>query len=60
MDPPRAAEEEAAPAEGERPKQEPSSRICVKNMPKHVDEKRLREHFSQKGEVTDAKVMRTG
>lgn len=37
----------------------PSSRICVKNIPKHIDDTRLKEHFSQKGEVTDAKVMRT-
>lgn len=36
-----------------------SSRICVKNIPKHVDETRLREHFSLKGRVTDAKIMRT-
>ena len=42
-----------------RPPLEPSSRICVKNLPKHADENRLKEHFSQKGEVTDVKVMRT-
>lgn len=35
------------------------SRICVKNLPKYVAEDRLREVFSQKGEVTDAKLMRT-
>lgn len=35
------------------------SRICVKNLPKYVAEDRLREHFSQKGEITDAKLMRT-
>ncbi|GAB4829474.1 hypothetical protein Ancab_019147 [Ancistrocladus abbreviatus] len=35
------------------------SRICVKNLPKYVTEDRLREFFSQKGEVTDAKLMRT-
>ncbi|XP_071920921.1 uncharacterized protein [Coffea arabica] len=35
------------------------SRICVKNLPKYVGEDRLREFFSQKGEVTDAKLMRT-
>ncbi|KAG5562409.1 hypothetical protein RHGRI_005218 [Rhododendron griersonianum] len=35
------------------------SRLCVKNLPKNVNEKRLREFFSQKGEVTDAKIMRT-
>jgi hypothetical protein len=36
-----------------------SSRLCVKNLPKGADEKRLREVFSRKGEVTDAKVIRT-
>lgn len=37
----------------------PTSRLCVKNLPKYVDDRRLREHFAAKGEVTDAKVMRT-
>uniref|UniRef100_A0A0D3G078 RRM domain-containing protein n=1 Tax=Oryza barthii TaxID=65489 RepID=A0A0D3G078_9ORYZ len=36
-----------------------SSRLCVKNLPKGADEGRLREVFSRKGEVTDAKVIRT-
>lgn len=36
-----------------------SSRICVKNLPKYVTENRLRMHFAQKGEVTDAKIMKT-
>lgn len=36
-----------------------TSRICVKNLPKYVDDRRLREHFEAKGEVTDAKIMRT-
>ncbi|KAG8385072.1 hypothetical protein BUALT_Bualt03G0003500 [Buddleja alternifolia] len=35
------------------------SRICVKNLPKYATEDRLREFFSQKGEVTDSKLMRT-
>ncbi|XP_031480603.1 uncharacterized protein LOC116250805 [Nymphaea colorata] len=35
------------------------SRICVKNLPKHATEDRLRDFFSEKGEVTDAKIMRT-
>ncbi|XP_030512934.1 multiple RNA-binding domain-containing protein 1 isoform X1 [Rhodamnia argentea] len=35
------------------------SRICVKNLPKHVAEDRLRELFSQKGEIKDVKLMRT-
>ena len=39
----------------------PVSRLCVKNLPKHCDEKRLRQHFAQsgEGEVTDVRVMRT-
>ncbi|KAL6058709.1 Multiple RNA-binding domain-containing protein 1 [Balamuthia mandrillaris] len=36
-----------------------STRICVKNLPKHVKEDRLKEHFSQKGEITDVKILRT-
>ncbi|UPR01955.1 multiple RNA-binding domain-containing protein [Chloropicon primus] len=36
-----------------------SSRIIVKNLPKHYTTEKLREHFSSKGQVTDAKVMRT-
>jgi hypothetical protein len=36
-----------------------SSRLCIKNIPKYADEKRLRDHFSAKGEVTDVKVMKT-
>lgn len=39
--------------------QEPSSRLCIKNLPKYVTEARLREHFSAKGEVTDVKVLKT-
>ena len=39
---------------------EPTSRLCVKNLPAYVDENRLREHFGEKGEVTDAKVVRAG
>lgn len=35
------------------------SRICVKNLPRYLAEDRLREHFSQAGEVTDAKIIRT-
>ncbi|KAK1304495.1 Polyadenylate-binding protein RBP47C' [Acorus calamus] len=35
------------------------SRLCVKNLPKYVAEDRLRDFFSQKGEVTDVKLIRT-
>ena len=38
----------------------PSSRLCVKNIPKHLTLERLREHFAERGEVTDAKIMKTG
>ncbi|CAM9809374.1 unnamed protein product, partial [Choristocarpus tenellus] len=36
-----------------------TTRIIVKNIPKHVDERRIREHFGEKGQVTDAKIVRT-
>ena len=35
------------------------SRIIVKNLPKHCTTEQLRDQFSAKGVVTDAKVMRT-
>jgi multiple RNA-binding domain-containing protein 1 len=31
----------------------------VKNIPKHMKEDRLRQHFGQRGEVTDVKIMKT-
>lgn len=37
----------------------PTSRLCIKNLPKQVTDARLKEHFSAKGEVTDVKVLRT-
>ena len=37
-----------------------TSRLIVKNIPKHITEERLREHFSTKGFVTDAKIMKKG
>lgn len=37
----------------------PTSRLCVKNIPKHMKEDRLRQHFGQRGEVTDVKIMKT-
>ena len=36
-----------------------SSRIYVTGLPTYLDEKRLRDIFSERGEVTDAKIMRT-
>ncbi|KAJ2379781.1 Multiple RNA-binding domain-containing protein 1, partial [Coemansia sp. RSA 2603] len=36
-----------------------SSRIIVKNLPKHISDERFREHFSSKGEVTDSKLIYT-
>eukprot|EP00418_Pyrodinium_bahamense_P014996 CAMPEP_0179102776 /NCGR_PEP_ID=MMETSP0796-20121207/47586_1 /TAXON_ID=73915 /ORGANISM="Pyrodinium bahamense, Strain pbaha01" /LENGTH=95 /DNA_ID=CAMNT_0020800661 /DNA_START=51 /DNA_END=334 /DNA_ORIENTATION=- len=36
-----------------------TSRIIVKNLPKHVTEERLKEHFAAHGEVTDCKLKRT-
>ena len=38
----------------------PSSRLCVKNIPKHLKDDRLREHFAARGEVTDVKILKTG
>lgn len=49
------AEEDAAPLHG----LPPCSRLCVKNLPKYVTEKRLRDHFAVKGEVTDVKILKT-
>ncbi|CCE72830.1 Piso0_000426 [Millerozyma farinosa CBS 7064] len=34
------------------------SRIIVKGLPKYLTEERLRQHFSQRGDVTDVKIMR--
>ncbi|KAI9475032.1 Multiple RNA-binding domain-containing protein 1 [Coemansia sp. RSA 989] len=36
-----------------------SSRIIVKNLPKHIDERRFRNHFGLKGEITDVKLIYT-
>ncbi|XP_063705802.1 probable RNA-binding protein 19 [Culicoides brevitarsis] len=35
------------------------SRIIVKNLPKRIDEQKLREHFNQKGNVTDIQLKYT-
>jgi hypothetical protein len=39
--------------------EEPTSRLCVKNLPKHLTEKRLKDHFATKGAVTDVKILKT-
>jgi hypothetical protein len=36
-----------------------ASRLCIKNIPKYLNEARLKEHFGSKGEVTDVKILRT-
>ena len=36
-----------------------SSRLCIKNLPKHYTEVRFREHFSTIGEVTDCVIKNT-
>ncbi|KAI8999531.1 hypothetical protein BC832DRAFT_564521 [Gaertneriomyces semiglobifer] len=36
------------------------SRLIVKNLPKHYTLERFKEHFGQKGEVTDAKLVKNG
>jgi len=36
-----------------------SSRLCIKNLPKHYTEIRFREHFSPLGEVTDCVIKNT-
>eukprot|EP00742_Colponemidia_sp_Colp-10_P008001 GILJ01008633.1.p1 GENE.GILJ01008633.1~~GILJ01008633.1.p1 ORF type:complete len:934 (+),score=229.04 GILJ01008633.1:199-3000(+) len=35
------------------------SRLIIKNIPKHLTEQRLREHFESKGQVTDVKIVKT-
>lgn len=37
--------------------QEPSTRLIVKNVPKHVDEKRLRKHFAERGQVSCSRLQ---
>lgn len=51
--------EDGEPAAAASPRVIPDefSRICVKNIPVHLTEKRLMEHFSVKGAVTDAKIL---
>ena len=37
----------------------PSSRICVKQLPRGASESDVRSHFGKRGEVTDVKVLST-
>ncbi len=48
-----------APGADPGPALPPTSRLCVKNLPKYVTDAQLKQFFSSKGEVTDAKVLRT-
>jgi multiple RNA-binding domain-containing protein 1 len=53
-------QQQAGPAETAAPAQDvATSRLCIKNLPKHLTEQRLREHFSAKGQVTDVKILKT-
>ena len=36
-----------------------STRVVVKNLPKHITEDRLRSHFEQRGQISDLKIART-
>lgn len=56
---PKAVSEQA-PAAPKRYNPFATSRLIVKNIPKHVTEERLKEHFKSKGFVTDAKIMKKG
>jgi RNA recognition motif-containing protein len=49
------------PRQYEQPavKVKPSSRLIVKNIPKHITDARLKAHFATKGEVTDVKILKT-
>ena len=43
----------------EQDQPECSSRIFIQGLPPYADEKRLREMFAERGDVTDVKVIRT-
>ncbi len=36
-----------------------SSRVCVKGLPKHLTEQRMRSLFEEAGQITDVKIVRT-
>ena len=39
--------------------QEKTSRLIVKNLPKHIQESRLRKIFEKHGTITDLKLVKT-
>lgn len=41
------------------PAPQETSRLCVKNLPKYATEKRIKDHFAEKGLITDAKLVKT-
>jgi RNA recognition motif-containing protein len=53
---PHADVQPVAAAAAEAP---PTSRLCIKNIPKHLTDQRLKDHFAAKGQVTDVKVLKT-
>lgn len=53
-----SAQQSSGMAEEEAQEPFRTSRLCVKGLPKHINDEHLRQHFAQKGEVTDAKVVR--
>ena len=36
-----------------------TSRVFIRQLPKHATERRVKEHFASLGEVTDVKILRT-
>lgn len=57
--PPTMEQTDAANPWAEQEPAGPTSRVCVKNLPKYITEASLRKHFAAKGEVTDIKIMKT-
>lgn len=50
--------EEEMQKKKQRYETEVSTRLVVFNIPKYYTEKNLAEHFRQKGQITDCKIMR--
>ena len=34
-----------------------NSRLIVKNIPKNISEQQLKDHFGEKGDITDVKIL---